>query len=80
MVSKPDGTSRMCVDFRSLNACTLDVSWPIPNIIEMLRGIGAQYPTIFGVMDLTQGYHVIVRLLSKLITRICSSSANIPTP
>ena len=57
MVSKPDGTSRMCVDFRSLNACTLDASWPIPNIIEMLRRIGAQYPTIFGVMDLTQGYH-----------------------
>jgi hypothetical protein len=48
---------RMCVDFRALNDCTLDASWPIPNIAEMLRPIGAQRCKIFGVMDLTQGYH-----------------------
>ena len=57
MVPKPDGTSRMCIDYRNLNDCVVDASWPIPNIAEMLRRIGAQKPTIFGVMDLTQGYH-----------------------
>ena len=57
MVPKPDGSSRMCIDYRALNDCTPDASWPIPNIAEMLRRIGAQKPKIFGVMDLTQGYH-----------------------
>ena len=37
MVAKPDGTFRMCVDYRALNDCTADASWPIPNIAEMLR-------------------------------------------
>ena len=57
MVPKPDGTFRMCVDYRALNDCTADASWPIPNIAEMLRRIGSQKPKIFGIMDLTQGYH-----------------------
>ena len=57
MVPKPDGTFRMCVDYRALNDCTSDASWPIPNIAEMLRRIGNQKPKIFGIMDLTQGYH-----------------------
>ena len=49
MVPKPDGTFRMCVDYRALNDCTADASGPIPNISEMLRSTGSQ--------DLTQGYH-----------------------
>jgi hypothetical protein len=54
MVPKPDGSKRMCIDYRNLNDCTPDASWPIPNIAEMLRRIK---PKIFGTMDLTQGYH-----------------------
>ena len=42
MVPKPDGTFRMCVDYRALNDCTADASWPIPNIAEMFRRIGSQ--------------------------------------
>ena len=57
MVPKPDGSKRLCVDYRSLNDCTTDASWPIPNIPEMFRRIASQKPTIFGLMDLTQGYH-----------------------
>ena len=57
MVPKLDGTFRMCVDYRALNDCTADASWPIPNIAEMFRRIGSQRPKIFGIMDLTQGYH-----------------------
>ena len=56
MVPKPDGTFRMCVDYRALNDCTADASWPIPNIAEMLRRIGSQKPKIFGIMELTEGY------------------------
>ena len=57
MVPKPDGTFRMGVDYGALNDCTADASWPIPDIAEMLRRIGSQKPKIFGIMDLTQGYH-----------------------
>ena len=57
MVPKPDGTFRLCVDYRALNDCTADASWPVPNIAEMFRRIGSQKPKIFGIMDLTQGYH-----------------------
>jgi transposase InsO family protein len=57
MVPKPDGTRRLCIDYRNLNDCTVDASWPIPNISDMLQRIGSQKPKIFGTMDLTQGYH-----------------------
>ena len=57
MVPTPDGTFRMCVDYRALNDCTADASWLIPNIAETFRRIGNQKPKIFGIMDLTQGYH-----------------------
>ena len=57
LVPKPDKTFRMCVDYRALNDCTPDANWPIPNITEMLRRIGQHKPKLFGIMDLTQGYH-----------------------
>ena len=46
MVPKPDGTFRMCVDYRALKDCPADATWPIPNIAEMLRKIGSQKPKI----------------------------------
>ena len=36
------------VDYRALNDCTADASWPTPNIAEMLRRIGSQKPKSFG--------------------------------
>ena len=50
MVPKPDGSKRMCIDYRNLNDCTPDAYWPIPNIAEMLRRIGNHKPKIFGTM------------------------------
>jgi hypothetical protein len=57
LVAKADSTTRLVIDFRKLNTHTIDASWPIPHIPSMLRRIGAQKPTIFGCVDLTQGYH-----------------------
>ena len=57
LVPKPDGSSRMCVNCIALNACTPDVSFPIPNIRQLYVRMRTKKPTIFGVMDLTQGYH-----------------------
>ena len=60
----------MCIDYRNLNDCTPDASWPIPNIAEMLRRIGNQKPKVFGTMDLTQGYH---QAPMTLVTRAYTS-------
>jgi transposase InsO family protein len=57
LVPKPGGKKRVCIDFRYLNQVTKDVNHPLPHIQQMLRRIGSQRPKIFGVMDLTQGYH-----------------------
>jgi hypothetical protein len=48
---------RFCVDYRALNEATESASWPIPNIAHMLARLGKQRAHIFGVMDLTSGYH-----------------------
>jgi Reverse transcriptase (RNA-dependent DNA polymerase) len=57
MDPKPDSSRRMCVDFRNLNNCTEDASFPIQHTKQMFSRIGAQKPKYFGTMDLTQVYH-----------------------
>lgn len=59
MVPKPTpGEWRFCLDFVQLNAATEGTDgWPIPNITTLLNRIGARKATVFGVMDMTAGYH-----------------------
>lgn len=38
---KPDKTFCMCVDYRALNDCAPDASWPISNVAEMLRRVSS---------------------------------------
>ena len=47
----------MRINHIALNACTPDASFPIPNIRQLFVRMATKKPTIFGVMDLTQGYH-----------------------
>ena len=35
-VTKPDGSLRMCIDFRSLNNITIKDKYPLPQIDEIL--------------------------------------------
>ena len=49
---------RFCLDFVRLNEATIGTeNWPIPNIPQMIQRIGTKKPKVFGVMDLTSGYH-----------------------
>ncbi|CAN0456896.1 unnamed protein product [Pylaiella littoralis] len=49
---------RFCLDYVRLNEATVGVeSWPIPNISQMIQRIGSKKPRVFGVMDMTSGYH-----------------------
>jgi hypothetical protein len=56
MVPKPDGSKRLHVDYRPLNKCTPNPSWPLHEIKESYNRIGIQKPKIFGLMDFTQGF------------------------
>ena len=57
LTPKPNGEFRFCVDYQALNDATENASWPIPNIAHLLARLGRQRADIFGVMDLTAGYH-----------------------
>ena len=53
-VSKPDGSLRMCIDYRRLNKQTVKNRHPLPRIDDLLDQFGgAQY---FSVIDLKAGY------------------------
>ena len=57
MVMKPDLSRRMCIDFRNLNECTDDASFPVPPEKAIFQRIGVFHPKFYGTMDYTQGYH-----------------------
>ena len=57
LVKKKDGTIRICVDFRKVNAVTVKDAYPIPRIEDLFTYLGAA--KIFSLLDLTKGYYQV---------------------
>ena len=56
-VHKPDGTARLCVDFKQINAVTRQQPFYMPRVEEVLEGVGkARY---ISKLDLSKGYYQI---------------------
>lgn len=56
-VPKPDGTWRMCVDYRALNKQTIPNRYPMPRIDDILDSLS--HAKIFSSLDLQQAYNQI---------------------
>ena len=54
LVTKKDGSTRFCVDYRQLNALTVKDAYLVPRIDDSLRLLGSQQ--WFSTMDLASGY------------------------
>ena len=57
IVNQPNGKKRPCVDYRALNAITLDDAYPIPNINELLNEIS--HCNLFTQLDMPDAYHLV---------------------
>src|SRR4029078_4581742 len=53
-VRKHDGSLRMCLDYRGLNACTQRDRYPIPRIDDLLDTLGNHKD--YSKLDLANGY------------------------
>ena len=54
-VRKKDGTMRLCVDYRALNAKTIPDAQPIPRIQDILDSLGGSQ--WFSTLDMSKAYH-----------------------
>ena len=56
-VRKKDGSIRMCIDYRKLNAVTIPDKFPVPNLLDSIFGLqGTKY---FTKLDCVKGYYQI---------------------
>ena len=53
-VQKPDGSARICIDYKRINAITIPMPFYMPHVEEVLKQMGKS--TVISKIDLTKGY------------------------
>lgn len=57
-IRKPDGSMRMCIDYRQVNRVTKADRFPIPSVNDLIFGLhGMRY---FTTLDLVKGYYQVL--------------------
>ena len=56
-VKKPDGSARICIDFKAINAITTPLPFYMPWVEEVLEHVGKS--KVISKLDLTKGYHQV---------------------
>lgn len=57
LVKKKNGDSRLCVDYRALNAITIKDRYPLPNIDDQVSKLAGK--NYFTSLDMAQSYHQV---------------------
>ncbi|GBN40850.1 Retrovirus-related Pol polyprotein from transposon 297 [Araneus ventricosus] len=57
LIPKPDGKTRLCVDYRKLNEITVPDSYPLPRMDDLLQS--AKHTTFMSTINLKSGHHQI---------------------
>jgi hypothetical protein len=56
LVPKPDGSQRLCIDYRKLNAITRPDVYPLPRLEELLHSTGNGKYSYITTLDLRSGH------------------------
>jgi O-acetyl-ADP-ribose deacetylase (regulator of RNase III) len=59
VVSKANGSKRVCVDTRKLNSLTRLTAFPLPTMSDVIDQMSEMRPIYFSSLDLFSGYHQI---------------------
>ncbi len=57
MVPKEVEAYRSCIHFRRLNQSVEALGWRVPLVSDIFSRVGEKKSSIFGICDLTAGYH-----------------------
>ncbi|GBN19637.1 Transposon Ty3-I Gag-Pol polyprotein [Araneus ventricosus] len=55
LIPKPDGKTRLCIDYLKLNEIKVPDSYPLPRMDDLLES--AKHPTFMSTIDLKSEYH-----------------------
>ena len=63
-VKKPDGTARICIDFKRINNITTPLPFYMPRVEEVLEAVGRS--RVISKMDLSKGYYQVPMVASDI--------------
>ncbi|GFU70047.1 hypothetical protein TNCV_1060001 [Trichonephila clavipes] len=67
LIPKPNGTFRLCIDYRKLNEITVADTYPLPRMDDLLHK--AKLTPFMSTLDLRAGYHQVKKCMLKIKTR-----------